>query len=160
MVWTSRSSNTRQAQHDPVDQRFSLSVTFQAFGLALLMQMESGVNATKTVSVDHLRNSHEGWQPMVVRYDTWGISTQMDPQKHWAISYLPTGVGVLNLINILSYVLDWVQIWAKRVLQFESLLQGRQKMTCGQSYKASMIVNYNSRVVIWGIVESGTILES
>ena len=30
----------------------------------------------------------------------------------------------------------------------------------GQPYKASMIVNYNSRVVIWGIFKSGTTLES
>ena len=32
--------------------------------------------------------------------------------------------------------------------------------TCGQSYKASTIVNYDSRVVIWGIFKSGTTLES
>ena len=31
---------------------------------------------------------------------------------------------------------------------------------CGQSYKASTIVIYNSRVVIWGIFKSGTTLES
>ena len=31
---------------------------------------------------------------------------------------------------------------------------------CGQSYKASTIVNYGSRVVIWGIFKSGTTLES
>ena len=35
-----------------------------------------------------------------------------------------------------------------------------KKYTCGQSYKGSMIVNYNSRVVIWGIFKSGTTLES
>ena len=32
--------------------------------------------------------------------------------------------------------------------------------TSGQSYKGSMIVNYDSRVVIWGIFKSGTTLES
>ena len=31
--------------------------------------------------------------------------------------------------------------------------------TCGQSYKGSRIVNYDSRVVIWGIIKSGTTLE-
>ena len=31
---------------------------------------------------------------------------------------------------------------------------------CGQSYKASTIVNYDSRVVIWGIFKSGMTLES
>ena len=31
---------------------------------------------------------------------------------------------------------------------------------CGQSYKHFMIVNYGSRVVIWGIIQSGTTLES
>ena len=30
----------------------------------------------------------------------------------------------------------------------------------GQSYKGSMIVNYDSRVVIWGNFKSGTTLES
>ena len=30
----------------------------------------------------------------------------------------------------------------------------------GQSYKASTIVNYDPRVVIWGIFKSGTTLES
>ena len=38
---------------------------------------------------------------------------------------------------------------------------GKQgKQACGQSYKASMIVNYDSRVIIWGIFKSGTTLES
>ena len=32
--------------------------------------------------------------------------------------------------------------------------------TCGQSYKASTIINYDSRVVIWGIFQSGMNLES
>ena len=32
--------------------------------------------------------------------------------------------------------------------------------TSGQSYKHFMLVNYNSRVVIWGIFQSGTNLES
>ena len=31
---------------------------------------------------------------------------------------------------------------------------------CGQSYKHFMLVNYDSRVVIWGIFQSGTTLES
>ena len=31
---------------------------------------------------------------------------------------------------------------------------------CVQSYKSSTIVNYDSRVVIWGIFKSGTTLES
>ena len=31
---------------------------------------------------------------------------------------------------------------------------------CGQSYKHFTIVNYDSRVVIWGIFKSGTTLES
>ena len=31
---------------------------------------------------------------------------------------------------------------------------------CGQSYKASTIVIYNSRVVTWGIFKSGMTLES
>ena len=31
---------------------------------------------------------------------------------------------------------------------------------CGQSYKGSTIVIYDSRVVIWGIFKSGTTLES
>ena len=29
----------------------------------------------------------------------------------------------------------------------------------GQSYKGSAILNYSSRVIIWGIFKSGTILE-
>ena len=31
---------------------------------------------------------------------------------------------------------------------------------CGQSYKHYMLVNYDSRVVIWGIFQSGMTLES
>ena len=31
---------------------------------------------------------------------------------------------------------------------------------CGQSYKHFTLVNYESRVVIWGIFQSGTTLES
>ena len=33
-------------------------------------------------------------------------------------------------------------------------------LLCGQSYKGSMIKNYDSRVVIWGNFKSGTTLES
>ena len=32
--------------------------------------------------------------------------------------------------------------------------------TSGQSYKGSTVVNYDSRVVIWGNFKSGTTLES
>ena len=32
--------------------------------------------------------------------------------------------------------------------------------TSGQSYKHFMLVNYDSRIVIWGIFQSGTTLES
>ena len=32
--------------------------------------------------------------------------------------------------------------------------------TSGQSYKTFTLVNYESRVVIWGICQSGTTLES
>ena len=31
--------------------------------------------------------------------------------------------------------------------------------SCGQSYKGSTIVNYDSRVIIWGNVKSGMTLE-
>ena len=41
-----------------------------------------------------------------------------------------------------------------------AVLRPQQEVTSGQSYKASMIVNYNSRVVIWGILKSGMTLES
>ena len=33
-------------------------------------------------------------------------------------------------------------------------------INCGQSYKHFMLVNYDSRVVIWGIFQSGMTLES
>ena len=32
--------------------------------------------------------------------------------------------------------------------------------TCGQSYKHFMLVNYDSRVIIWDIFQSGTTQES
>ena len=32
--------------------------------------------------------------------------------------------------------------------------------SCGQSYKHFTLVNYDSKVVIWGIFKSGTTLES
>ena len=35
-----------------------------------------------------------------------------------------------------------------------------QAWTCGQSYKHFTVVNYDPRVVIWGIFKSGTTLES
>ena len=34
------------------------------------------------------------------------------------------------------------------------------KLCSGQSYKHFTLVNYDSRVVIWGIFQSGTTLES
>ena len=37
---------------------------------------------------------------------------------------------------------------------------GVHTLCCGQSYKGSTIVNYDSRVVKWGIFKSGTTLES
>ena len=37
---------------------------------------------------------------------------------------------------------------------------GNNQRTSGQSYKHFTLVNYNSRVVIWGIFKSGTTLES
>ena len=36
----------------------------------------------------------------------------------------------------------------------------KECLTSGQSYKHFMLVNYDSRVVIWGIFQSGTTLES
>ena len=33
-------------------------------------------------------------------------------------------------------------------------------LSCGQSYKTITLINYDSRVVIWGIFKSGTTLES
>ena len=36
----------------------------------------------------------------------------------------------------------------------------KKKEADGKSYKGSMIVNYDSRVVIWGNFKSGTTLES
>ena len=44
----------------------------------------------------------------------------------------------------------------------EGLIKSTQviDVISGQSYKASTIVNYDSRVVIWGIFKSGTTLES
>ena len=45
--------------------------------------------------------------------------------------------------------------WPLKILQPITGLK-----TSGQSYKGSMIVNYDSRVVIWGIFKSGTTLES
>ena len=39
--------------------------------------------------------------------------------------------------------------------------EGRRILhNCGQSYKGSTIVNYDSSVVIWGNFKSGTTLES
>ena len=33
-------------------------------------------------------------------------------------------------------------------------------LTCGQSYKHFTLINYDSKVVIWRIFQSGTTLES
>ena len=35
-----------------------------------------------------------------------------------------------------------------------------QVVICGQYYKTFTLVNYNSKVIIWGILKSGTNLES
>ena len=46
-------------------------------------------------------------------------------------------------------------------MQFSTSLQlVRQLSTYPQSYKHFMLVNYDSRVVIWGIFKSGMTLES
>ena len=42
----------------------------------------------------------------------------------------------------------------------QSVGQLQQEVTSGQSYKHFMLVNYYSRVVIWGIFQSGTTLGS
>ena len=36
----------------------------------------------------------------------------------------------------------------------------KRRDSCGQSYKHFRLVNYDSRVVIWGIFQSGMTLES
>ena len=40
------------------------------------------------------------------------------------------------------------------------ILMPAKNAPCGQSYKHFTLVNYDSRVVIWGIFQSGTTLES
>ena len=42
----------------------------------------------------------------------------------------------------------------------ESAITYNLGSTCGQSYKHFTLVNYDSRVVKWGIFQSGTTLES
>ena len=40
------------------------------------------------------------------------------------------------------------------------VMRESHKLISGQSYKTFMLVNYDSRVVIWGIFKSGMTLES
>ena len=59
-----------------------------------------------------------------------------------------------------------VEIIVEHFLQKSNLFNQRliidrvASVTSGQSYKHFMLVNYNSGVVIWGIFQSGTTLES
>ena len=46
------------------------------------------------------------------------------------------------------------------ILTKQSVLFVHDITSCGQSYKHFTLVNYDSRVVIWGIFQSGTTLES
>ena len=55
---------------------------------------------------------------------------------------------ILTLPNVLN-----LSIWEK------STKHWNVHQTSGQSYKHFMLVNYNSRVVIWGIFQSGATLE-
>ena len=46
------------------------------------------------------------------------------------------------------------------ITSMKKLLFYWTNLTSGQSYKHFMLVNYDSRVVIWGIFKSATTLES
>ena len=70
-----------------------------------------------------------------------------------------------------SILVRWVEAgWKKAVVgyipSFLPYVLGEWRIVftfkyfCGQSYKHFMLVNYDSRVVIWGIFQSGTTLES
>ena len=65
-------------------------------------------------------------------------------------TFLPRGAGTkVYLMNLLQYGCFVIRRVAKLPHQI-----------CGQSYKHFTLVNYDSRVVIWGIFKSGTTLES
>ena len=59
---------------------------------------------------------------------------------------------------IMTFVTTLVIMDSSHNYQFVQLLQNQN--TSGQSYKHFTLVNYDSRVVIWGIFQSGTTLES
>ena len=83
-----------------------------------------------------------------------GVNNQICPGTNFSYKSSPnirkTVLAILLSITF-KYILCVLikQLWEK----FYST-------SSGQSYKASMIVNYDSRVVIWGIFKSGTTLES
>ena len=58
----------------------------------------------------------------------------------------------------MTFVTTLVIMDSSHNYQFVQLLQNQN--TSGQSYKHFTLVNYDSRVVIWGIFQSGTTLES
>ena len=71
---------------------------------------------------------------------------------------VPVGNQILRFIKLTIFVLAYLNTSTNCLSIFESILFS--PLICGQSYKHFMIINYNSRVIIWGIFKSGTTLES
>ena len=61
---------------------------------------------------------------------------------------------MLSLLGQICYIIGLIFIVAN-----DQKLKNNLTI-CGQSYKHFMLVNYDSRVAIWGIFQSGTTLES
>ena len=78
------------------------------------------------------------------------------PQSLVYLSSVSTNIrSILQQINVkINHLVFGPGIQAKRRSYKDP------KKRCGQSYKGSTIVNYDSRVVIRGIFKSGTTLES
>ena len=88
-------------------------------------------------------------------------------QNRNAVNYYQILVCVQVCISTRASRGNLVVIYGKNVLQnsngtksFKHIFCGSESCTCGQSYKGSTIINYDSTVVTWGVFKSSASLES
>ena len=68
--------------------------------------------------------------------------------------------GVSGKLNRLLFYSTWSVVVRRRIREIVHVHFSIPKDHCGQSYKHFALVNYDSKVVIWGNFQSGTTLES
>ena len=102
------------------------------------------------------------WSTRSVRTTTTSSSTtsSTDTCRYAQASSMETSsvTRCLHYLSIFGFIKG--RKFAQKHKKLPKWRQNTTNTTSGQSYKGSTIVNYDSRVVIWGIFQSGMTLES